>query len=47
VRKAVAFVQVESVVIQRGNACRVLPAMLQYLQAVIQQLVDRAMSNDT
>jgi hypothetical protein len=37
----------EGTAVQRGNARRILPAMLQHLQPVIQQLVDRGLRNDT
>ena len=33
VRQAVALVQMEGIAVQRGNARRILPAMLQHLQA--------------
>ena len=46
-RQAVAFVQVESITFQRGNTCRILPAVLQHLQSVIQQLIYRASRNHT
>ena len=44
--QAVALVQIEGVAVQRGDARRILPAVLQYLQAVIQQLVDGVVSDD-
>jgi hypothetical protein len=47
VRKAVAFVQMEGIAFQCGDARRILPAMLQHLQPVIQQLIDGALRNDT
>ena len=47
VREAVTLVQMERTAIQRGNARRILPAMLQHLQPVIQQLIDGALRNDT
>jgi hypothetical protein len=37
----------EGVVLQRGDTRRILPAMLQHLQSVIQQLIDGALRNDT
>ncbi len=39
--QTVALVQMEGVAVYGGDTRRILPAMLQYLQPVIQQLVDR------
>jgi hypothetical protein len=46
VRKAIAFMQMESIAFDCGNARGILPAMLQDLQAVIQQLINGALRND-
>ncbi|CPI88074.1 Uncharacterised protein [Bordetella pertussis] len=44
--QAVRLVHVEVVALQRGDARRVLPPVLQQQQAVIEQLVDRPAPND-
>lgn len=44
---AVGFVHVEVVAVRRGDSRRILPAMLQEQQAVIDELIDGALGNYT
>ena len=41
------LVQVESVALRRGNACRVLATVLQHHQTIIEQLVNRRCRHHT
>jgi hypothetical protein len=36
----------KGVAVYGSNACRILPTVLQYLQSVIQQLIDRRVRDD-
>ncbi len=44
--QAVVLAQVQSLTVAGDDACSILPAVLQYGQAVIQRLVDRTAGND-
>ena len=44
---AFAFVHMKRAALCSHNACRILTTMLQHLQTVIQQLIDRLMTDQT